>query len=63
MALAPKLPCVIDKDRYIYDKHMPHLQFDIEDVQVGDRLLGMIVDNRLDKKDPCLVLTLQNSKI
>ena len=43
---------------------MPHLSFEIDDVKVGDTLIGMIVDNRMDSIDnPRLVLTLQNSKI
>ena len=46
--------CVIDKERYIYDKDMPHLSYEIEDVRVGDRVVGMVVEN--DGKT--LVLTL-----
>ena len=32
MKLRPKVKCNIDKDRYIYDKEMPHLSYEIEEV-------------------------------
>ena len=39
------ITCIIDKERYIYDRDMPHLSYEIEDVKVGDRLIGMVVES------------------
>ena len=52
------LKCVVEKERYIYDRDMPHLSFEIEDVKVGDSLIGLIVENRLDSRSPYLALSL-----
>ena len=49
----------MDKDRYIYDRDMPHLSYEVDDVKVGDHIIGMIVENAKG----LLYLTLQNSKI
>ena len=52
------LKFVVEKERYIYDRDMPHLSFEIEDVKVGDTLIGLIVENRLDSRSPYLALSL-----
>lgn len=50
--------CIVDKDKYIYDRDMPHLSYEIEEVKPGDLLVGMIVENRLsEKRSPHLLLT------
>lgn len=46
--MKPLIVGVFDKPRYIYDKEMPHLSYEIDDVQKGDCLIALIVDNRLD---------------
>lgn len=55
----PRILCAIEKDRYIYDRDMPHLSYEVQGVKPGDRLAGMIVETR----PGLLLLTLQNSKI
>ena len=55
----PRILCVIEKDRYLYDRDMPHLSYEVQGVKIGDRLAGMIVESRSGQ----LLLTLQNSKI
>jgi len=46
--LNPSLKCSIDKERYIYDRDMPHLSYEIDDLKVGDYLQAMIVDVKGD---------------
>jgi len=60
-----RISCVIDKERYIYDREMPHMSYEIEEVKEGDRVNAMIVENCLYSKYdfPSLKLTIQNSKI
>ena len=53
------LPCIIDKDRYIYDRDMPHLSYEIDQVKQGDLIHAMVVDYIGSQ----LLLTIQNSKI
>jgi exosome complex RNA-binding protein Csl4 len=53
------LECIIDKDRYIYDRDMPHLSYDIDQVKQGDLVHALVVDYIGSK----LLLTTQNSKI
>lgn len=36
---------MIDKDRYIYDKEMPHIAFDVEYIEKGDKINVLIVDD------------------
>lgn len=55
----PKVEVVVDKDRYIYDREMPQMSYEIEEVQVGDCLKGMVVE----ASHKVLWVTLQNSKI
>jgi hypothetical protein len=55
----PKITCIVDKDRYIYDKEMPHLSFEVDELNEGDLFTAMVVDFDREK----LYLTLQNSKI
>jgi hypothetical protein len=57
--LRPFLKCVIDKERYIYDRDMPHLSFEIDGVKVGDHMQAMIVN----VKNALISCTIQNSKI
>ena len=60
----PKIFGLIDKTRYIYDKELPHISFEINELQVGDYLHALVVENRLDSNNfPRLVLSLQNSKL
>ena len=35
---------IVDKDRYIYDKEMPGIAGEIQDVRMGDRVRGMVVE-------------------
>ena len=50
---------IVDKDRYIYDKEMPGIAGEIQDVRMGDRVRGMVVE----AKRWGLRVTLENSKI
>lgn len=59
LLLNPDIQCVVEKDRYIYDKDMPHLSYEVDEVKVGDIMKGMVVEFA----DGKLYLTLQNSKI
>lgn len=64
MLKKPLLIGALEKPRYIYDKDMPHLSYEIDEVHKGDCIIALIVDNRLDStSNPRLVLSIQNSKI
>ena len=40
----PDVEVCVDKDRYIYDRDMPQMAYEIEEVKRGDWVKGMIVD-------------------
>lgn len=61
ISLAPRITCILDKDRYIYDRDMPHLSYEIEEVKVGSLVTAMVVDTSTDYAK--LFVTLQNSKL
>ena len=47
MSLKPDIKVIIKKDRYIYDtKEMPHIAYDIDDLNEGDFMYVLIVDDR-----------------
>lgn len=51
--IRPRIRCFIDKERYIYDRDMPHLSYEIDDLKIGDYLTAMIVANEGDGKLSC----------
>lgn len=55
----PRVEVLVDKDRYIYDRDMPQMSYEIDEVRVGDCLKGMVVE----ASQKVLWVTLQNSKI
>ena len=63
--ICPSIKCCIDKERYIYDRDMPHLSYEIDELKIGDYLTAMIVDNEGGDGDrgQQLKCSLQNSKI
>ena len=55
---------IVEESKYVYDKDVPHLSYDIEVLEVNDRIDTLVVLNRLDSKsNPRLVLSLKNSTI
>lgn len=48
MTLAPSIECIVDKDRYIYDKDMPHLSFEVDDVREGSVMTALVADTSSD---------------
>ena len=54
----------VEEARYIYDKEIPYLSLEVEDLKKGDLINCLIVMNKLDSKTkPRIVLSLKNSKI
>ena len=51
--IRPSIKCLIDKERYIYDRDMPHLSYEIDELKTGDYLTAMIVYNEGDGKLSC----------
>lgn len=51
--IRPRIRCFIDKERYIYDRDMPHLSYEIDDIKNGDLIIAMIVENKGDGKLSC----------
>lgn len=56
----PRVEVRIDKDRYIYDREMPQMSYEIEEVAAGQMMKGLVVEVRRSSE---IVVTVQNSKI
>lgn len=56
----PRVAVRIDKDRYIYDREMPQMSYEIEEVAPGQIIKGLVVEVRRSNE---IVVTVQNSKI
>ena len=56
----PRVEVRIDKDRYIYDREMPQMSYEIEEVAAGQMIKGLVVEVRRSSE---IVVTVQNSKI
>ena len=56
----PRVPVRIDKDRYIYDREMPQMSYEIEEVAPGQMFKGLVVEVRRSNE---IVVSVQNSKI
>ena len=42
----PRVEVRIDKDRYIYDREMPQMSYEIEEVAAGQIMKGLVVGVR-----------------
>ena len=49
------IECIIEKERYIYDRDMPHLSYEIDEVKIGDILNAMIVETVVSKDKKCSI--------
>jgi hypothetical protein len=57
----PRAAVRIDKDRYLYDREMPQMSYEIEEVAGGQMIKGLVVEVR--RSYEIVVVTVQNSKI
>ena len=57
----PRAAVRIDKDRYLYDREMPQMSYEIEEVAGGQMIKGLVVEVR--RSYEIVVVTVHNSKI
>lgn len=62
ISLNPYVKVIIDKDRYLYDKDLPHFTFDSENLLIGDKVNILIIDDR-KLREGIIYGSLANSKI
>eukprot|EP00347_Sterkiella_histriomuscorum_P017412 403349474 len=59
----PKFKVLINKDRYLYDKDIPHLTFDCDLLKENDIINVLIVDDRKLSKDGIVIGSIANINI